>query len=207
MKKTANDQPNAPLAKPCVPAVAGVVILAFVSTAAAEVAARPPNIIFMLCDDHRWDAMGNMGHPFLQTPNLDRMVSRGLRCENSYVTTSLCSPSRASILTGMYTHNHGVADNYHPVNSSLKFFPEYLQAAGTRRHLSASGIWAIWMNHSEVSTIGSPFADKGPTTQTVTVQAELFRKLDTTDSISMGRGEWRKKDISPMNSPTTRLTG
>ena len=89
-----------------------------------------PNILFVLCDDHRWDAMSNMGHAFLETPSLDRIVEEGVRCENSYVTTSLCSPSRASILTGMYTHNHGVADNYHPVDSKLKFFPQYLQTAG-----------------------------------------------------------------------------
>jgi N-acetylglucosamine-6-sulfatase len=89
-----------------------------------------PNIVLILCDDHRWDAMSNMGHPFLETPHLDRMVSNGVHCVNAFVTTSLCSPSRASILTGMYTHNHGVADNYHPVNAQLKFFPEYLQTAG-----------------------------------------------------------------------------
>lgn len=89
-----------------------------------------PNIVFILCDDHRWDAMSNMGHPFLKTPHLDRMVQNGIHCRNAFVTTSLCSPSRASILTGMYTHNHRVADNYHPVNPNLKFFPEYLQSAG-----------------------------------------------------------------------------
>ncbi|MCA9216920.1 MAG: sulfatase [Planctomycetales bacterium] len=106
--------------------------IAIVSLLAAVAPASDvrPNIVFVLCDDHRWDAMGNMGHPFLETPHLDRMVKRGVRFDNSYVTTSLCSPSRASILTGMYTHNHGVADNYHPVDASLKFFPEYLQTAG-----------------------------------------------------------------------------
>ncbi|MEM7370371.1 MAG: sulfatase [Bacteroidota bacterium] len=89
-----------------------------------------PNIIFILCDDHRWDAMGNMGHPFLQTPHLDRMVKNGVRFDNAFVTTSLCSPSRASILTGLYAHNHGVVDNYHPVDTTLTFFPQYLQQGG-----------------------------------------------------------------------------
>ncbi len=89
-----------------------------------------PNIIFVLCDDHRWDAMGFMGHPFLQTPHMDRMAAGGVHFENAFVTTSLCSPSRASILTGLYAHNHGVVDNYHAVDSTLLFFPQSLQEAG-----------------------------------------------------------------------------
>ncbi len=74
--------------------------------------------------------MGIMGHPFLETPNLDHMASNGVHFENAFVTTSLCSPSRASIITGLYAHNHGVVDNYHPVDSTLTFFPQYLQNAG-----------------------------------------------------------------------------
>ncbi|HIG26811.1 MAG TPA: DUF4976 domain-containing protein [Verrucomicrobiales bacterium] len=88
------------------------------------------NIIFILCDDHRADALGFTGHPFLETPSLDRMAQGGVYLRNAYVTTSLCSPSRASILTGLYTHNHRVTDNYHPVGDHLKFFPQYLQKAG-----------------------------------------------------------------------------
>ena len=91
---------------------------------------EPPNIIFILCDDHRWDALGFMGHSFLETPNLDRMAGEGVHFQNAFVTTSLCSPSRASIITGLYAHNHGVVDNYHAVDSTLSFFPEYLQQAG-----------------------------------------------------------------------------
>jgi N-acetylglucosamine-6-sulfatase len=89
-----------------------------------------PNIIFVLTDDHRYDAMGFLGHPFLETPNMDRMAGEGIYFKHAMVTTSLCSPSRASILTGMYAHNHGVVNNYNPVDPGLKFFPEFLQEAG-----------------------------------------------------------------------------
>jgi len=89
-----------------------------------------PNVILILTDDHRFDAMGFTGHRFLETPNMDRMAGEGVHLPNAFVTTSLCSPSRASILTGRYAHNHGVVDNYNPVPASLKFFPEYLQKAG-----------------------------------------------------------------------------
>ena len=91
---------------------------------------EPRNIIFILTDDHRFDAMGCVGHPFLETPHLDAMAKGGAHFTNAFVPTSLCSPSRASILTGKYAHNHGVVDNYNPLPKGLVYFPQYLQANG-----------------------------------------------------------------------------
>ncbi len=88
------------------------------------------NIIFFLTDDHRYDCLGFLGHPFLSTPGLDRIAAEGVYLKNAFVTTSLCSPSRASILTGLYAHEHRVIDNYHEVDRDLIFFPQYLQQAG-----------------------------------------------------------------------------
>ncbi|HEX9611657.1 MAG TPA: sulfatase, partial [Gemmatimonadales bacterium] len=104
-------------------------------------AARPPrNVIVILSDDHRYDFMSFMkggasspGPPaWLGTPALDRMASRGAHVRNAFVTTSLCSPSRASILTGRYAHRHGVVDNTSPIPPGTVFFPELLQRAGYR---------------------------------------------------------------------------
>lgn len=89
-----------------------------------------PNIVLILCDDHRYDAMGFMGHLFIETPHMDRLAAEGVHFENAFVTTSLCSPSRASILTGLYAHRHGVIDNYNPVSEDLVFFPQLLQESG-----------------------------------------------------------------------------
>ncbi|MFY0652100.1 MAG: sulfatase [Cyclobacteriaceae bacterium] len=89
-----------------------------------------PNIVFFLTDDHRYDCMGFLGHPFLKTPGFDRIANEGVFFKNAFVTTSLSSPSRASILTGLYAHQHRVVDNYHEVNRDLIFFPQYLQKAG-----------------------------------------------------------------------------
>jgi len=89
------------------------------------------NVIFILSDDHRYDFMGFMGRPnFLETPSMDRMARGGAHLAQAFVTTSLCSPSRASVLTGLYSHKHGVVDNNSPVPEGTVFFPEYLQAAG-----------------------------------------------------------------------------
>ena len=94
--------------------------------------AQPRNVVVILSDDHRYDFMGF--HPeapaFLRTPNMDRMRAEGAHLENAFVTTSLCSPSRASILTGKYAHNHGVVDNTSPIPEGTRFFPQDLQAAG-----------------------------------------------------------------------------
>ncbi len=92
--------------------------------------AKPRNIVFILTDDHRYDAMGFMGHPFLKTPHMDSLAREGAHLQNAFVTTSLCSPSRASILTGLYTHRHGVVDNNNPVSPELTFFSQHLQRAG-----------------------------------------------------------------------------
>src|SRR5689334_13386118 len=89
------------------------------------------NIIFILADDHRYDAMGFMKKiGGLQTPGLDRMAREGAHVKNAFVSTALCSPSRASILTGQYAHTHTVVDNEAPLPRNLTFFPQYLKQSG-----------------------------------------------------------------------------
>lgn len=89
------------------------------------------NIIFILSDDHRYDAMGFINKiTWLKTPGMDRMAREGVHIKNAFVSTSLCSPSRASILTGQYAHTHTVVDNSAALPPNLTFFPQYLQQAG-----------------------------------------------------------------------------
>jgi N-acetylglucosamine-6-sulfatase len=89
-----------------------------------------PNVVFILTDDQRWDEMSCAGHPFLETPNLDRLAGEGVRFANAFVTTSLCSPSRASFLSGLYAHTHGVSNNFTDYPADLPSFPRRLQEAG-----------------------------------------------------------------------------
>lgn len=91
-----------------------------------------PNILFILMDDLRWDELRCAGHPFAQTPNIDRIAAQGARFQNAFVTSPLCSPSRASFLTGLYAHTHGIADNTErgPQSHRLNMFPPMLHAAG-----------------------------------------------------------------------------
>jgi len=107
------------------------------------------NIIVILSDDHRYDFMSFMEESpqdteFLETPNLDRIAAEGAHLANAFVSTSLCSPSRASILTGQYMRNHRVVDNQRPVPEGTVFFPEYLQEAGyTDWDMWENGTWGM----------------------------------------------------------------
>jgi len=93
-------------------------------------AADRPNVVFILTDDQRWDAMSCAGNPYLQTPNIDRIAAEGVLFKNHFCTTSLCSPSRASILGGLYAHAHGVVNNFTDYPRDLPTFPWQLQKEG-----------------------------------------------------------------------------
>ena len=93
---------------------------------------RKRNIIFILIDDLRFDAMSCRAHPVLQTPNIDRLADQGMLFENAFATTSLCSPSRATILTGLYAHRHRILDNRTDLPADIPTFPVNLHQAGYR---------------------------------------------------------------------------
>jgi len=93
-------------------------------------AATRPNVLFFLTDDQRWDALSLAGNPHLQTPHMDRLGREGVYFKNAFCTTSLCSPSRASILSGLYAHKHGVQDNFTEYPANFRSFPMQLQSAG-----------------------------------------------------------------------------
>lgn len=100
-----------------------------VASAGAAPPAMARNVVFVLLDDLRYDAMGFLT-PGLETPNIDYLAKHGVYFPNAVVTTSLCSPSRATILTGQTTSNHHIVDNNNSSEEGLVFFPKYLQQAG-----------------------------------------------------------------------------
>src|SRR3954451_8272954 len=89
------------------------------------------SIIFILTDDHRYDALGFLkSQPWLETPVLDSLARDGVHIKNGFVTTALCSPSRASILTGFYAHKHRIVDTNTAIPPGTDFFPQLLHKAG-----------------------------------------------------------------------------
>ena len=121
---------------PWLSAVSGFCLAACVSgpTAREQIQdpARRPNVVVVLVDDLRWDELGAAGHPFVETPHIDRLAREGAMFANAFATTPLCSPSRASFLTGQYAHANGIVDNTGRSETSHRMatFPQALQRGG-----------------------------------------------------------------------------
>lgn len=127
-----------------VPPLRSMVILVAACLTASPPAAlwasqmRPPNFLFIYTDDQRFDALGVVQReqrergrfPWLQTPNLDRLAASGVRFRNAFVVNSLCSPSRATLLTGQYGHANGVVSNQTPHPPDNLSLPALLRPAG-----------------------------------------------------------------------------
>ena len=91
---------------------------------------KPPNIIFIMTDDHAYQAISAYGSKLMQTPNIDRLANEGMLFNKGYVTNSICSPSRAVALTGKFSHLNGVRDNLDVFDSTQVTFPKILQKQG-----------------------------------------------------------------------------
>ena len=89
-----------------------------------------PNIIFIMSDDHAYQAIGAYGSVLNETPNIDRLADEGMRFDRAYVSNSICSPSRAVILTGKHSHLNGVRNNLDQFDDQQQTFPKLLQQAG-----------------------------------------------------------------------------
>ena len=111
------------------------------STLAAE--DQRPNIIFLLTDDQRWDTLGCMGNPIIQTPNVDSLARQGVVFDNCFVTTSICMTNRACVLTGQYAARHGIwsfSTNFTD-QQLAQTYPGQLKRAGY--HLGFIGKWGV----------------------------------------------------------------
>jgi len=115
-------------------------------TAAARdqpAAGSKPNVIFVVTDDQRWDALGAMGNREIQTPHLDRLAREGTLFTNMFCTTSICCTSRASLLTGQYARHHGINDFHTPLSEAQyrRAYPDQLRRAGYR--VGFVGKWGL----------------------------------------------------------------
>ncbi|HVE39055.1 MAG TPA: sulfatase [Planctomycetota bacterium] len=108
-----------------------VVLLVPFASAEQDKPSRP-NFVIMMCDDQRWDAMSLAGNTVLKTPNMDRIGREGIVFRNAFVTNSLCGPSRATILTGTYSHTNGMIDNRPKteIRPDAPWMPDLLRASG-----------------------------------------------------------------------------
>ncbi|MEC8252315.1 MAG: sulfatase [Planctomycetota bacterium] len=100
-------------------------------------AARPPNVVMIISDDQAWTDFGFMGHEEIQTPHLDALAARSLVFERGYVPSSLCRPSLATMITGLYPHEHGITGNDPPKGAARERMLRHIDAAQTLPKLLA----------------------------------------------------------------------
>ena len=105
-------------------------LMSMISCQDSKQTKEKPNILFIMSDDHANKAISSYGYELIQTPNIDRLASEGVRFNNAFVTNSISAPSRAVILTGKYSHLNGVTNNYNRFDSSQVTFPKILQNNG-----------------------------------------------------------------------------
>ena len=100
-----------------------------------------PNFIIFIGDDISWNDVGAYGHPHVKTPNVDRMAKEGITFTNAFLTTSSCSPSRCSIMTGRYPHSTGAPELHQPLPADQVVFAGLLKNAGY--YTASSGKWHL----------------------------------------------------------------
>jgi arylsulfatase A-like enzyme len=183
--------------------VALAIGLAHVRTASpAKAASHPRNMIFILVDDLRYDGMGFL-QPEVKTPNIDTLARGGAYFPNTVVTSSLCSPSRATILTGETTGNHRVVDNNNSSEEGLVFFPSYLQKAGYQT--AFFGKWHMGQDNDAprpgfdkwVSFLGQGVYNPGPRTTLNVDGRHVPQKGYITDELTDYAMGWLQKERDP----------
>lgn len=168
------------------------------AVALLAVAADPvrPNIVLVITDDQRYDMLGCTGHPAAKTPNIDRLAREGVLFRYFFDATPLCSPSRASYLTGLYPHKHGVINNdklgLDVISHTLMTFPRQLREAGYET--AFIGKWHMGLDDSRRPGFDRWFSFKGQGAYLDGVANDdgVQRQLDghMTDHINQRAVEW-----------------
>ena len=110
-----------------------IVLTAFICATAAlgaAAAAKPPNVVFFLIDDMGWKDLGCFGAKLYETPHIDRLCAEGIRFTQAYTSTAICSPARATALSGRHPMKLRMWDHTHYIPKGQKILPQYLKATG-----------------------------------------------------------------------------
>ncbi len=121
--------------------VSSLLILTFLLSGVVAAQSRRPNIIFMMSDDHAYQAISAYGHGLNQTPQIDRLAASGMLFTRAFVSNSICGPSRAVFLTGKHSHKNGFKDNHSRFNGDQQTVVKLLKQAGYQTAIT--GKWHL----------------------------------------------------------------
>ncbi len=163
-----------------------ICLVAVTAVACGDDGARPPNILFVFADDHAAHAIGAYGSRINQTPNIDRLASEGMLFRNAFVTNSICAPSRATILTGQFSHLNGVLTNVEAFDTTKVTFPALLREAGYQT--AVIGKWHLksrpqGFDHYEVLRGQGPYYNPLLLTETDSVRYAGYTTNILTDRV------------------------
>lgn len=128
---------------------------------------QPPNVLWIMADQLRFDYLSCYGHPHLETPHIDALAQRGVRFTNAYVQSPVCGPSRMSAYTGRYVRSHGSTWNGMPLRVGEPTLGDHLRDAGARAvlvgktHMTADAEGMAWLGIDPASEIGVRHAECG----------------------------------------------
>ena len=171
----------------------GIAIAAAFSAGTSAADAKRPNIVFIFSDDHAYQAISAYGDPrkLIETPNIDRLAKEGMRFDRCLVPNSICGPSRATVLTGKYSHLNGFYNNTNSrFDGSQTTFPKLLKAAGYQTAIVRQV--APGQRPDRLRLLAHP--------------AGAGRLLQPADDPQRGRG-CKHEATRPTSSPTSRSTG
>ena len=173
-----------------------ICLVAVTAVACGDHGATPPNILFVFADDHAAHAIGAYGSQINTTPNIDRLAREGMLFRNAFVTNSICAPSRATILTGQFSHLNGVLTNVEAFDTTKVTFPALLREAGYQTVLF--GKWHLksrpqGFDHYEVLRGQGPYYNPTLFSETDSVQYARY----TTDVLTDRVLEWLENGRDP----------
>lgn len=133
------------------------------------------NVLFILCDQLRWDHLGCSGHPYVRTPNIDALARRGVQFSQAFVNSGVCGPSRMSFYTGRYPSSHGATWNRVPLSIGEWTLGDYLRSG--QRDLALAGKTHVMVDHDGLARLQV----EGGTALDTLLRAGGFRELDRYD--------------------------
>lgn len=158
------------------PAITIVLIILLHSIAASLYAQQKPNIVIFLADDLNQQDIGAYGNRDVKTPHMDQLAAEGMRFTNAYAASSMCTPSRSAMFTGLYPFKNGAQMNHFTVRAGIKSLPHYLRQQGYRVVISGK-IHMAPLNNFPFEHIGKEFGQYSP------IENRLDRKKETVQMI------------------------